>query len=242
VLPELGRALQRCALATQGLQRPGRGRRGVPDRRVTLKRGRCIEQLQGLWKRIWTQFSQSPGSRGISSFEKYLTLWVALCIGAGIALGKIAPNLAATLDGMAIYVGDAPVVSIPIAICLFFMMYPIMVKIDFGEVIRAGKSGKPVGLTLFLNRAIKPFTMYAIALFFLGTAFYAFGSQYIRRYGLYASRTKGKWPEMPHVVRLAPAGWKAKRPQASESIQSCYEEAAVSDQESRSTCRRCPLG
>jgi hypothetical protein len=63
-------------------------------------------------------------------------------------------------------------------------------------------------------------------------------SQYIRRYGLYASRTKGKWQDMPHVMRLAPAGWKAERLQASESIQSCYEEAAVSDQESRSTWGR----
>ena len=116
----------------------------------------------------------TPRAKGINFFEKYLTLWVALCIGAGILLGKIAPNLAATLDGIAIYVGDAPVVSIPIAICLFFMMYPIMVKIDFGEVIQAGKSGKPVGLTLFVNWAVKPFTMYAIAIFFLGTAFYTF--------------------------------------------------------------------
>jgi ACR3 family arsenite transporter len=106
-------------------------------------------------------------------FERYLTVWIMLCIIAGIILGKIAPSIASTLDGMAIYVGDAPVVSIPIAICLFFMMYPIMVKIDFAEVIKAGKSGKPVILTLFVNWAIKPFTMYAIALFFLGTAFYA---------------------------------------------------------------------
>jgi len=66
------------------------------------------------------------------------------------------------------------VVSIPIAVCLFFMMYPIMVKIDFAEVLKAGKSIKPVGLTLFVNWAIKPFTMYAIALFFLGTLFYGF--------------------------------------------------------------------
>ncbi len=112
------------------------------------------------------------GSKGMSVFERYLTLWVALCIGAGIVLGKAVPTLARTLDGMAIYVGDAPVVSIPIAICLFFMMYPIMVKIDFAEVIQAGKSGKPVGLTLLVNWAVKPFTMYAIAIFFLGTAFY----------------------------------------------------------------------
>ncbi len=72
---------------------------------------------------------------------------------------------------MAVYVNGAPVISIPIAICLFFMMYPIMVKIDFAEVLKAGKSIKPVALTLFINWAIKPFTMYAIALLFLGTVF-----------------------------------------------------------------------
>jgi len=103
-----------------------------------------------------------------SLFERYLTVWVGLCIVAGILLGKIAPGFASTLDGIAIHVNDAPVVSIPIAICLFFMMYPIMVKIDFASVIRAGKNGKPVFLTLFLNWCIKPFTMYAIAMLFLG--------------------------------------------------------------------------
>ena len=110
-------------------------------------------------------------AKGISFFERYLTIWVLLCIGAGIGLGKLAPGLARTLDGFSIYVNGAPVISIPIAICLFFMMYPIMVKIDFAEVIKAGKSGKPVGLTLFVNWAIKPFTMYAIAIFFLGVVF-----------------------------------------------------------------------
>jgi ACR3 family arsenite transporter len=112
--------------------------------------------------------------KGLSFFEKYLTLWVILCIVAGIVLGKVAPGVARYLDGQAIYVGEAPVVSIPIAVCLFFMMYPIMVKIDFGEVLRAGKNVRPVGLTLFVNWAIKPFTMYAISLFFLGTVFIGF--------------------------------------------------------------------
>jgi ACR3 family arsenite transporter len=112
--------------------------------------------------------------KGLNVFEKYLTLWVVLCIAAGIILGKVAPDIAKFLDGLAIYVGRAPVVSIPIAVCLFFMMYPIMVKIDFAEVLKAGKSIKPVGLTLFVNWAIKPFTMYAIAVFFLGTLFYGF--------------------------------------------------------------------
>lgn len=109
-----------------------------------------------------------------SVFERYLTVWVGLCIIGGILLGKIAPGLAKALDSMAITVNNAPVVSIPIAVCLFFMMYPIMVKIDFASVIRAGKSGKPVFWTLFINWGIKPFTMYAISLFFLGIVFKGF--------------------------------------------------------------------
>ena len=109
-----------------------------------------------------------------SLFERYLTLWVGLCIVGGIVLGKIAPGLAQKLDSMSIFVNGAPVVSIPIAICLFFMMYPIMVKIDFASVVKAGKSGKPVFLTLFINWCIKPFTMYGIAIFFLGFLFRGF--------------------------------------------------------------------
>jgi arsenite transporter len=109
-----------------------------------------------------------------SIFERYLTVWVALCIIGGIALGKFMPELAQKLDGMSIFVNGAPVVSIPIAICLFLMMYPIMVKIDFSSVIKAGKSGKPVFLTLFVNWCIKPFTMYAIAFLFLGILFRGF--------------------------------------------------------------------
>ena len=112
--------------------------------------------------------------KGLNFFEKYLTLWVVLCIIGGIILGKVAPGFSIFLDGLAIYVGDAPVVSIPIAVCLFFMMYPIMVKIDFGKVIAASKSDKPVFLTLFINWAIKPFTMYAIATLFLGVLFRGF--------------------------------------------------------------------
>ncbi len=115
-----------------------------------------------------------PIGKGLSIFERYLTVWVALCIVGGILLGKIAPGLAHTLDGMAIYVNNAPVVSIPIAICLFFMMYPIMVKIDFASVVKAGKSGKPVFLTLFVNWCVKPFTMYGISLLFLGVLFRGF--------------------------------------------------------------------
>lgn len=104
--------------------------------------------------------------RRLSFFENYLTVWVMGCIGLGILLGKIFPQAAQTLDSISIYQ-----VSIPIAICLFFMMYPIMVKIDFREVIKAGKTPKPVILTLFINWCIKPFTMLAIATLFLGVLF-----------------------------------------------------------------------
>ena len=110
-------------------------------------------------------------TKQLNVFERYLTIWVGLCIVAGIVLGRLAPGVAEYLDSIAIYVDDAPVVSIPIAIALFFMMYPIMVKIDFAEVIRAGKTPKPVFLTLFMNWCVKPFTMFGIAWFFLGYLF-----------------------------------------------------------------------
>jgi len=107
--------------------------------------------------------------RQLSIFERYLTLWVALCIAAGILLGRIAPVVATTLDSLSVYQ-----VSIPIAVCLFFMMYPIMVKIDFNDVIRAGKTPKPVLMTLGINWLIKPFSMFLIATLFLGVIFRRF--------------------------------------------------------------------
>jgi len=109
--------------------------------------------------------------RRMHGFERLLTLWVLLCMVAGIALGRAAPGLARLLDGWTLDVDGAPVVSVPIAVCLFFMMYPIMVKIDFAEVVAAGRSVRPVAITLFVNWCVKPFTMLAISSFFLGTVF-----------------------------------------------------------------------
>ncbi|MDX1976804.1 MAG: ACR3 family arsenite efflux transporter [Pseudanabaenaceae cyanobacterium bins.68] len=102
----------------------------------------------------------------LSLFQSYLTLWVLICILVGIGLGKLFPSLAQTLDSLSI-----SQVSVPIAICLFLMMYPIMVKIDFSRIDRALKAPKPVMLTLVINWLIKPFTMVAIAQFFLGWLF-----------------------------------------------------------------------
>ena len=104
--------------------------------------------------------------KNLSFFERYLSVWVFLCIIGGILLGKSAPEIATTLNDFSIHQ-----VSIPIALCLFFMMYPIMVKIDFSQVLKSAKTPKPVLITLVLNWAVKPFTMCAIAYFFLGYIF-----------------------------------------------------------------------
>lgn len=113
----------------------------------------------------------------LNLFERYLTVWVFLCIIAGILLGRLFPGVAVALDAMSIYQ-----VSIPIAICLFFMMYPIMVKIDFSQAKRAAQTPKPVLLTLVVNWLIKPFTMVAFSQFFLGWLFRPLiaGSEVIR--------------------------------------------------------------
>jgi ACR3 family arsenite transporter len=99
----------------------------------------------------------------LSFFERYLTVWVLVCIAVGIGLGRLFPEVAIALDAWTVHQ-----VSIPIAVCLFFMMYPIMVKIDFTQAKRAMRSPKPVLLTLVVNWGIKPFTMIAIAQLFLG--------------------------------------------------------------------------
>ncbi|NJK35980.1 MAG: ACR3 family arsenite efflux transporter [Oscillatoriales cyanobacterium SM2_2_1] len=120
---------------------------------------------------------RTKASGGLSFFERYLTVWVFLCIGLGIGLGRLFPGVAAALDAISIYQ-----VSMPIAICLFFMMYPIMVKIDFTQALRAVRTPKPVMLTLVMNWLIKPFTMVVIAQFFLGWLFRPFlgGTEIIR--------------------------------------------------------------
>ncbi|MDF1544374.1 MAG: ACR3 family arsenite efflux transporter [bacterium] len=104
--------------------------------------------------------------RTLSFFERYLSVWVGLAIVVGTALGASFPSLPEILDQW-----SYAQVSIPIAVCLFFMMFPIMVKIDFSRVRTAAKSPKPVLLTLVINWLIKPFTMYLIAYFFLGYLF-----------------------------------------------------------------------
>lgn len=104
--------------------------------------------------------------RSLSIFEKYLTIWVFVCMMLGTLLGRLYPSVSKAIDRLSL-----AQVNLPVAICLFWMIYPIMVKIDFSNVVKAGKAVKPVGLTLFINWAIKPFSMFAIATLFLGYLF-----------------------------------------------------------------------
>ena len=108
----------------------------------------------------------STEERRLGIWEKYLTLWVALSIIAGTALGRAFPQVADILAKL-----EVANISIPIAILVFAMIYPIMVQISFEEVKKAVLSPKPIALTLFANWAVKPFTMALFAWFFLSVVF-----------------------------------------------------------------------
>ena len=99
-------------------------------------------------------------------FERYLTLWVILCIGAGVAIGRLFPAFPQTLEKL-----EYAHVSIPIAILIWFMIYPMMVEINFNSILEAGKRPKGLGVTLVLNWLIKPFTMAFFAWLFLQKIF-----------------------------------------------------------------------
>lgn len=104
--------------------------------------------------------------RKLGIWGKYLTLWAALGMGAGIGLGRLFPGLSDVLAKL-----EVANISIPIAILLFAMIYPIMVQISWEEIKKALRSPKPVGLTLFANWAVKPFTMALFAWLFLSVSF-----------------------------------------------------------------------
>lgn len=103
---------------------------------------------------------------GLGFFERYLTLWVALCIVAGVAIGQLFPAIPETLSRF-----EYANVSIPVAILIWLMIYPMMLKIDFSSIVEATKKPRGLTVTCVTNWLIKPFTMYLIASFFLRVAF-----------------------------------------------------------------------
>lgn len=107
--------------------------------------------------------------KGLGFFERYLTVWVALCIIVGILIGQFIPIIPQTLNKFEYYN-----VSIPVAVLIWLMIYPMMLKIDFSSIVSATKKPKGLIVTCVTNWLIKPFTMYLIAAFFLKVVFKAF--------------------------------------------------------------------
>jgi len=103
---------------------------------------------------------------GISFFERNLTLWVAICMVLGVMIGKFMPNIPAFLGNF-----EYANVSIPIAILIWLMIYPMMMKVDFKSVKNVGKNPKGLYVTWVTNWLIKPFTMFGIAYFFFYVVF-----------------------------------------------------------------------
>lgn len=105
-------------------------------------------------------------SPGIGFFEKYLTLWVALCMVAGVLIGKYLPGIPALLSRF-----EYANVSIPIAVLIWLMIYPMMLKVDFQSIKDVGKNPKGLFVTWVTNWLIKPFTMFGIAWLFFFVIF-----------------------------------------------------------------------
>lgn len=105
----------------------------------------------------------------MSTFERYLTLWVALCIFAGIALGYVFPAFFQLI-------GSAEIanVNLPVAVLIWLMIIPMLVKIDFGSLGQVSRHWRGISVTLIVNWAIKPFTMAVLAWFFIGWLFVPF--------------------------------------------------------------------
>lgn len=111
----------------------------------------------------------SKENKGIGFFERYLTIWVTLCIIAGIAIGQWIPAVPETLGKW-----EYANVSIPIAVLIWLMIYPMMLKVDFQSVRNVGKRPKGILITCVTNWLIKPFTMFGIAWFFFFVVFNTF--------------------------------------------------------------------
>ena len=103
---------------------------------------------------------------GIGFFEKYLTLWVLICMAVGIAVGKLLPEVPDFLGKF-----EYARVSIPIAILIWLMIFPMMLKVDFQSIKNVGKNPKGLYVTWITNWLIKPFTMFGIAAFFFYVVF-----------------------------------------------------------------------
>ncbi|HAR40003.1 MAG TPA: arsenical-resistance protein [Coprothermobacter sp.] len=114
--------------------------------------------------------------KGLGFFEKYLTVWVVLCMAAGVLIGLWLPGITEFLGQF-----EYASVSVPVAILIWLMIYPMMLKVDFSSIVNVGKNPKGLIVTWVTNWLIKPFSMYAIASFFFFFVFKSFIPQDLAR-------------------------------------------------------------
>ena len=111
-------------------------------------------------------------TRGLGTFERYLSVWVALCMAAGVAIGKLLPGAAAALRG--IEFGKGSQINAPIAVLIWLMITPMMMKVDFSSVKNVRRHPAGLLVTLFINWVVKPFSMALLAWAFFRFIFAAF--------------------------------------------------------------------
>jgi ACR3 family arsenite transporter len=105
-------------------------------------------------------------AKGMSVFERYLTLWVSACIAAGVMLGQAMPAVFASIGAM-----EVAKVNLPVAILVWLMIIPMLVKIDLSALKQVSRYWRGISITLFVNWAIKPFTMAVLGWFFIAWLF-----------------------------------------------------------------------
>ena len=112
---------------------------------------------------------ERDGGKGLGFFERYLTIWVALCIVAGVAIGQLIPAVPNVLGEM-----NYAEVNLPVAVLIWIMIFPMMLQVDFKSIVGVRKAPKGLTITLVVNWLIKPFSMFAIAWFFFTVVFEPF--------------------------------------------------------------------
>src|SRR6201987_141454 len=114
-----------------------------------------------------TELSRRRAAQALGTFERYLTVWVALCIIAGIGLGRLVPGPFQTLGRMTV-----AEVNIPVAVLIWLMIVPMLLRVDFGALHRVAEQWRGITVTVGINWLIKPFSMALLGWLFIGWIFW----------------------------------------------------------------------
>ena len=142
----------------------------------------------------------------LNPFERYLTLWVALCMAAGVAIGRFLPGATELLRAMEF--GDASRINVPIAVLLWLMIYPMMLKVDFASVVRVRERPNGLAVTLIVNWLVKPFSMALLGWIFFRHVFLPWigpdlADQYTSGVIILAARRARRWSSSGRISPTA---------------------------------------